>query len=31
MMVDRVMVDTNVISYLMKGDSMAELYRPHIN
>ena len=26
----RVIVDTNVVSYLMRGGSLAERYRPHL-
>ena len=26
----RVMVDTNVVSYLMRGGSLAKRYRPHL-
>ena len=30
MRVPKVIVDTNVLSYLMRGNSLAERYRPHV-
>lgn len=30
MRVPKVVVDTNVLSYLMRGNSLAERYRPHV-